>query len=417
MKNFLCSMLLVCTTSNFLFAQMPTGFVAKYPLDGTVTDISGNNYNGTLTSVASTSNRFGTSNSALQFTSGISSGTLPVVVTGSFSVGFWIKTSMNANGGSQWYSGNSLVDAEVCGVTNDWGVALINGGKIAFGTGNPDKTIISSSSYNDGLWHFITATRNTAGSGTMILYVDGSQVASLSSVNVSALNAPAIIGLGRNNCTGADYSGSIDDLIFYGRTLSNAEVSNMFTIESAVVLPLTWVSFSGEIAQNKILLQWQTANDKDNDHFNIERSFDAQTFSTIGTLTANGHATNANVSFSFEDAGPENGINYYRIKQTDIDGTYTYSKILAFRYQNLSAVIKLLSNPVQNSELIILNAGNEAIGEMAIVDLTGRVIMHQQLNTQNGSIQVRLNNLTPGYYFIQVNVSARKITIPFIKGS
>jgi hypothetical protein len=417
MKNIISTLLLFGATSNFIFAQLPTGFVAKYPLDGTATDISGNNYNGTLTSATATTNRFGTSNSALQFTSGTSSGTLPVVVTGNFSVGFWIKTTMTANSGSQWYSGNSLVDAEVCGVTNDWGIALINAGKIAFGTGNPDKTIISTSNYNDGSWHFITATRNTTSTGTMILYIDGSQVASVTSVNVSALNAPTIIGLGRNNCTGADYTGSLDDLIFYGRTLSSTEVSNMFTIESAVVLPLNWLSFTGEIDQNKILLQWQIDDSKDNDHFDVERSIDAQNFSSIGTLAANDNATTANVSFSFEDGDPENGINYYRIKQTDIDGTYSYSKTIALTFHNSSAAIKLLSNPVQGNELIISNDGGEFIREISIVDLTGRVIEHKYLNTQNSSVPIGLNNLSRGYYFIQVNTSVKKIAIPFVKVS
>jgi concanavalin A-like lectin/glucanase superfamily protein/type IX secretion system substrate protein len=417
MKNFICCILLFSATSNFLFAQMPTGFVAKYPLDGNATDISGNSYNGTLTSVASTNNRFGTSNSALQFTSGTSSGTLPVVVTGSFSVGFWINTTMTANSGSQWYCGNSLVDAEVCGVTNDWGIALINTGKVAFGTGNPDNTIISTANYNDGTWHFITATRNTASTGIMILYVDGSQVASLTGVNVSALTAPTIIGLGRNNCTGADYTGSLDDLIFYGRTLSSTEVSNMFTIESAVVLPLDWRSFTGEIAQNKILLQWQIANSKENDHFDVERSTDAQNFSSIGTLPANNNATTANISFSFADANPENGINYYRIKQTDVDGTYSYSKIIALTFQNSSAEIKLLSNPVQSNELTVLNNGGELIKEINIVDVTGRLLTHKYLNTQNSSIPIGLNNLSRGCYFIQVNTSTKKMAMPFVKAA
>jgi hypothetical protein len=417
MKNFICAILLFGATANFLFAQLPSGFVAKYPLDGTATDLSGNSYNGTLTSVTSTTNRFGTSNAALLFTSGTSSGTLPVVVTGNFSIGFWIKTTMTANSGSQWYSGNSLVDAEVCGVTNDWGITLMNTGKVAFGTGNPDKTIISTSNYNDGFWHFITATRSIASTGTMILYVDGSQVASLTGVNVSSLTAPTIIGLGRNNCTGANYTGSLDDLIFYGRVLSGAEVSSLFTIEGAVVLPLNWISLNGEIEQNKILLQWQIANSKDNDHFDVERSFDAQNFSSIGKLPANDNATTASISFSFEDGSPENGINYYRVKQTDVDGTYSYSKIIALTFHHSSAEIKLLSNPVQSSELTLLNTGGELIREINIIDLTGRVIAHKYLNTKNSSIPIGLNNLSRGYYIIQVNVSAKKIALPFVKSS
>jgi hypothetical protein len=210
MKNFTCFMLALLAIPFFLSAQLPSGYTAHYPLDNNAIEAGGNvSYNGTLTSAIGTTNRFGTSNAAIQLTSGTSYGSIPIVVKDNFTVGFWIKTNMTANSSTQWYGGNSLVDAEVCGVTNDWGVALINGGKICFGTGNPDKTIFSSSSYNDNAWHFITVTRNETSPGTMILYVDGSQIASLTTVNTATLSAPTFIGLGRNDCTGADYTGTI----------------------------------------------------------------------------------------------------------------------------------------------------------------------------------------------------------------
>ncbi len=178
----------------FLFAQVPAGAVGRYQLNNTANDVSGNGNNGTLTATTGAANRFGTGNSATQFTSGSSSGTVPVIVTDNFSVGFWFNSTMIASSSTQWYGGNSLVDAEVCGQTDDWGTALINGGQIAFGVGNPDMTIISPLSYNDGSWHFITVTRDETASGTMILYVDGLQVASATGINTGTLNAPGFWG-------------------------------------------------------------------------------------------------------------------------------------------------------------------------------------------------------------------------------
>ncbi len=412
MKNFTCLLLILFISPFYLFAQLPSGIVAKYPLDGSsATDASGNGHDGTLTSVSSTTNRFGTSNTAIQLTSGTSYGTIPVVVKDNFTVGFWMKTSMSAAGGSQWYSGNSLIDAEVCGVTNDWGIALINGGKICFGIGNPDKTIISSSSYNDNNWHFVTATRDESSTGTIILYVDGSQVATTTGVNTSALSAPTFIGIGRNNCTGANYTGSIDDLIFYGRTLTSTEVTNLYSTLNTVILPLSWISFTGLAIENKIQLQWQIGNITDDYNFEIEHSSDGKTFSSIGTLSTHASQTS---SFLFNDAYPANGVNYYRIKQIEVNGSVYYSPVIMVAFQNATKHIGLQSNPVFNN-IVIQNPTQQLINELRIVDVSGRIVTHKYINSQNTSVQINATNLPAGFYFIVLSTPEKNITLPVIK--
>src|SRR5579862_8241321 len=118
MKNLFGLLLSLMAIPLLLSAQIPSGYVARYTLNNTANDIGGV-YNGTLTSVAGTTDRLGNTNGAIQLTSGSSYGTLPVVVKDNFSIGFWLKTTMTASSSSQWYGGNSLIDAEVCGVTND----------------------------------------------------------------------------------------------------------------------------------------------------------------------------------------------------------------------------------------------------------------------------------------------------------
>jgi hypothetical protein len=418
MKNLICFTLLCSLASPVLFSQsLPSGIVAKYLLNGNATDISGNNYNGTLTGVTSTTNRFGTSNSALQFTSGTSSGTLPVMVKDNYSIAYWFKTSMNANSGSQWYSGNSLIDAEVCGVVNDWGTALINGGHVAFGTGNPDVTIISPLSYNDGNWHFVTVTRNETSPGTMILYLDGTQVATQSgSINTGTENSPTIIGLARNNCTGADYTGDLDDLLFFGRVLGSAEVSNLYSTESAVVLPISWLSFDAVPVSNKIMLDWQVEYSDQIANFEVDRSTDGEHFVSIGDQPVNNSLVNGSISYSFEDGKPNPGVNYYRIAVIDIDGSAAYSKIVKASLQNSGSVISILSNPGYNNTLELINAGSQMINEIDIIDVTGRILVQSRPNSQNTTIQVDLHNLSQGLYFVQVINAAKKVAIPFVKG-
>jgi len=93
---------------------------------------------------------------------------------GDFSIAFWMKTGVASNsGGSQWYQGNGLVDAETSGMTSDWGISLLNN-KIAFGIGGDqfDKTVSSTKTVTDNQWHLVSATWAMS-TGTMSLYLDG----------------------------------------------------------------------------------------------------------------------------------------------------------------------------------------------------------------------------------------------------
>ncbi|MEP6746450.1 MAG: LamG domain-containing protein, partial [Bacteroidota bacterium] len=319
----------------FIYAQIPSGAVAKYELNTNATDIGGNNYNGTLTSTANTTDRFGTANSALAFTAGTSTGTLPsglaTAMQTDFSLGYWFKTTMIANSSTQWYGGNALLDAEVCGNANDWGTALIDGGKVSFGIGNTDITIKSpSASYNDGNWHFVTATRN-ASAGTIILYVDGVSVASTAGTNTSALNAPVLIGLGRNPCNaGGVFTGSLDDIIAYNRVLTATEVNNLYVFLSAFTLPVKWLSFTGEFAGKNIILKWEVEQTEGNDHFEAENSSDGIHFSMEGIIQSKDGVSSGSGKemYHFSSTNPSAGTHFYRIRQVDKDGNYSYSKTI-----------------------------------------------------------------------------------------
>ena len=387
----------------FIFAQIPSGTIARYPLNGNANDASGSGMNGALTSAANTTNRFGAVNTALLFTAATSSGTLPsalvTALQNDFSVGAWFKTSITAPTGSQWYNGTSLVDGEVGGVTNDWGICLIDGGKVCFGIGNPDITIKSTTAtYNNNAWHFVTATRNKT-AGTITLYVDGAQVATVGSTNTSALNAPSVIGLGRSSAVATgNYSGSLDDIIAYNRVLSATEVSNLYTALSATALPLTWLSFNATVQQNDVLLQWQTANEVNNDYFTVEAAADAVHFNAAGTTRG----------YSFTDKN-KSGSWFYRIRQTDIDGRYSYSKTIRADIGGNTAVY-IQTNPATGT-LVLINPRQALIQRISITDISGKLISSKTINSYPAAVNLDITGLAAGYYLLKTGQQA----IPFIK--
>ncbi|MBT7186582.1 LamG domain-containing protein [Candidatus Bathyarchaeota archaeon] len=113
------------------------------------------------------------------------------MVQGNFSIGFWLKTVQTGASGSGWADGTGLVDASAAG-TDDFGLSL-TGSSVSFGVGGaPDTTIASTSTVNDGGWHHIAASRNTA--GVIRLYVDGSEEAS-TTATVNSLDDSSIISI------------------------------------------------------------------------------------------------------------------------------------------------------------------------------------------------------------------------------
>jgi hypothetical protein len=143
--------------------------------------------------------------------SGNGHATLPRSIQDDMTMSTWFKTTSAYGGaGNLWYSGLQLVSAEMCGVVNDFGTA-IGGGSVQFGIGNPDMTIYSPSTYNDGNWHYMTATR-VKSSGALALYVDGVQVAT-GTGNTNSLTAPSNIYLANDPCGApSNFPGQMDEV-------------------------------------------------------------------------------------------------------------------------------------------------------------------------------------------------------------
>lgn len=141
-----------------------------------------------------------------------------------FTIEFWFQSTQVTGSDSQWYLGTGLVDAEVGGLKNDFGLSL-GAGRVLFGTGNPDKTIASTALLADGTWHHVAATRQKA-TGTLKLFVDGVQDATIDTGNTSELVDSPIIRLG-SLATGLNFfQGRIDEVRIWDVVRSPAQIQS-----------------------------------------------------------------------------------------------------------------------------------------------------------------------------------------------
>jgi mannosyl-glycoprotein endo-beta-N-acetylglucosaminidase len=201
------------TPAAILVPRPQPGLVGHYPLDGNVQDLGPRAAHGTLHGGASfTAGRIGALALACD---GIDAhAQIPNPLTGDFTIAFWVRTTATAGTGS-WWAGMGMVDGEVAGATADFGTALV-GGRAAFGVGNPDTTITSTSNINDGNWHHVAATRHGP-TGAIRLFVDAALHAS-GTGPTAPRTAPASLRIGSLQTGTGFFDGAIDDVRLYNAT-------------------------------------------------------------------------------------------------------------------------------------------------------------------------------------------------------
>jgi uncharacterized repeat protein (TIGR03806 family) len=208
------------STSFNLTVGNPT-LVARYAFEGDATDSTGNGNNGTLTgNPPFVAGRIGSQ--AINFNGVNQYATVPISIRTNFTIAFWVNTTASTTG-TVWTTGLGIISADVAGVANDFGISLIVNGEVSFGVGNPNTSLASTASINDGQWHHVAVTR-TSSTGLMIVYVDGIQNGATNGPTV-ARTAPTAIRIGGILSGGGFFPGTIDDVRIYNTVLSAAEIN------------------------------------------------------------------------------------------------------------------------------------------------------------------------------------------------
>jgi hypothetical protein len=303
---------------------------ALYAFEGNAQDTSGNGFHGTATAVSYVAGKVGAQ--AAQFDGSSSFVSIPSSVTGDFTVALWMKTTDTAgSAGAQWWAGRGVVDGEVSGGAADWGTSVVSG-KFVFGVGSPggDVSVTSSTSVNDGQWHHVAATRDTA-SGAMQVYVDG--VLRGSGVGpTGARTAPASLRIG-GILTGVNFlNGTLDDVRLYDRVLSASEVA-----ELAGPAPAEPTGVTAQGGNAQVSVSWSAAAGAT--QYILARAMTAGgPYAVIATLPGT----------NFVDSGLADGVAYhYVVRAMNLAGTSgdsseasatTYTALEKWRLANFGAI-------------------------------------------------------------------------------
>ncbi len=108
-------------------------------------------------------------------------------------------------------------------------------------------------------------------------------------------------------------------------------------------LPVTLLYFTARQTGNQVALHWATASETDNDYFSIEKSRDGQQFNEAGRVAGAGTSL-AKLTYGFNDDFPFGGASYYRLKQVDLNGMFTYSKTVKVS-SDITSALRVYPNP------------------------------------------------------------------------
>ncbi len=181
-------------------------------------------------------------------------------------------------------------------------------------------------------------------------------------------------------------------------------------------LPISLLSFNGYHTNEGNYLHWSTASEENSKSFSIERSFNGNSFESIGIVEAAGNSNNL-INYEFLDKNPGGTLNYYRLKQVDFDGEFTYSSVIAIRSEQLlvNSIALNSSNPATGELNLSVVSATEGQGFFQIVDITGKKVYQKsmQLNSGINSIMLYPQFLAAGTYILQFSKNDQFETIKF----
>lgn len=197
--------------------------------------------------------------------------------------------------------------------------------------------------------------------------------------------------------------------------VASLSASSYYFIDDIIVqpelpLPITLNNFDAIAMDNHVQLNWQTVNEIQSDYFTVERSTNGEEFTELNQVNAAGNSNEIN-NYGYIDEYPEIGINYYRIKTTNVNYNNQYSPIKSVEFNTDSPIVSINPIPCSNSLNVATSSAN--VGTLVVHDLSGKMVLTAA--SVSGNYQLQTDQLSPGIYLLTYTNPNRSSTLRFIK--
>ncbi|MDZ7647088.1 MAG: T9SS type A sorting domain-containing protein [Cytophagales bacterium] len=186
--------------------------------------------------------------------------------------------------------------------------------------------------------------------------------------------------------------------IFSNINFQNGDRFTLGNTDASVPLPIELLSFNAGAEKAGVKVTWSTASELNNDFFTVQRSQDAEQWQNVIKVKGSGNS-NERIDYETTDGLPFTGVSYYRLKQTDLDGQYSYSSVKRVEMDK-GFDLKVYPNP--SSGRFTISTGFELQPEnIKLYNSIGQQ-MSVELDYKNGSTILE-SNLSKGIYILKVS--------------
>lgn len=201
-------------------------------------------------------------------------------------------------------------------------------------------------------------------------------------------------------------TGSYTNVTLLNTGAQSGWVSACPTAITAAPLPIELVSLKGVCVEKNIILSWQTASEKNNSYFAIERSFNTEDWEEIGRVAGAGNS-NELIKYEFTDNNTIKGTSYYRLRQTDLDKKFKLSELIAV--ESCKGVVDVMVYPNPAKDLVYVKCSSPI--SLEIYNILGEKLSDEKLNA--GQNKIAISALAIGTYFFKLSDS--NTTLQFSK--
>ena len=185
------------------------------------------------------------------------------------------------------------------------------------------------------------------------------------------------------------------------------------------ILPVEFGEFNTEYVpeQGIVDVVWSTESERDNDYFIVERSSNGIDFEEIATADAVGNSTYETKYYAIDEE-PYIGVNYYRIKQVDVNGDFNYSELRTVNIlDSYYDIMSVNPNPTNDRTEIVFNDYSNENAELKIFDMSGNLVEHASISCQKGGnrMEIDLSNHQDGIYMLNLTTNNKTYTSKLIK--
>lgn len=174
-------------------------------------------------------------------------------------------------------------------------------------------------------------------------------------------------------------------------------------------LPVELIEFTGyhDEQLNANILNWKTASELNNDYFIVQRSVDGINFINIGQVEGRG-TTNEMTSYNFVDESPAVGVNYYRLRQVDFDGSSEFSDVISIDVKGIALTTKIINyypNPTKGKLNIEMQVARDGTYDIQVVDVTGKLVYNGRVDVAKSNryiVELDATDFAQGAYIVNL---------------